>query len=229
VNSGSGAVRVAPGAGVPPAVPVGALVVVVVGVVAGGAVCVLVVVAGVRCVTAGAPATDTVLVSEPQALSAAPAQVQSRSAAISLCFITGMVFAVRAALPSLQDPPYDGYTRPVRGTLLDERWPVLRRSHEPLRSTQQTMSASPAQKPSGGTKRRLGRTRGSRSEMVRASALFILAALAIVFALLNLNDVEVHWAFGSGKAPLIIVIVISLLVGIVLTYFGERVSRRQRD
>ena len=55
-----------------------------------------------------------------------------------------------------------------------------------------------------------------------------ISLVAIVFALLNLNEVEVHWAFGSGKAPLIIVIVISLLVGIVLTYFAERLSRRRR-
>jgi uncharacterized integral membrane protein len=34
--------------------------------------------------------------------------------------------------------------------------------------------------------------------------------------------VKVSWIFGSGKAPLIIVIVISLLVGIVLTHFVER-------
>jgi len=64
--------------------------------------------------------------------------------------------------------------------------------------------------------------------MVRASAMFILAALAIVFAVINLNEVEVHWAFGSGKAPLIVVIVISLLVGSVLTYFAERVKRSRR-
>jgi uncharacterized integral membrane protein len=96
------------------------------------------------------------------------------------------------------------------------------------------MSAPSAQKPSDGPQRKLGRGGvrgrgdGDRREMARASALFILTALAIVFALLNLDDVEVHWAFGSGRAPLIVVIVISLLVGIVLTYFGERVSRRRR-
>jgi uncharacterized integral membrane protein len=72
------------------------------------------------------------------------------------------------------------------------------------------------------------RGEANRGELARASALFILTAIAIVFALLNLDDVEVHWAIGSGKAPLIVVIVISLLVGIVLTYFGERVSRRRR-
>ena len=65
--------------------------------------------------------------------------------------------------------------------------------------------------------------------MLRASALFVLAALAIVFAVLNLDEVEVHWAFGSGNAPLIVVIVISLLVGCVFTYFGERVKRNRRQ
>lgn len=64
--------------------------------------------------------------------------------------------------------------------------------------------------------------------MARAGALLILAVLVIIFALLNLDEVEVHWAFGSGKAPLIIVIAISLLVGIVLTYFAERLSRKRR-
>jgi putative membrane protein len=56
----------------------------------------------------------------------------------------------------------------------------------------------------------------------------VLAGLFIAFALLNLSDVRVHWIFGTSRAPLIIVIVISLLVGIVLTYFGERLSRRRR-
>jgi uncharacterized integral membrane protein len=91
------------------------------------------------------------------------------------------------------------------------------------------MSASPAQKPSGDAQPKVGAAApGGRSELARAGALFFLAALAIVFALLNLDEVEVHWAFGSGKAPLIIVIAISLLVGIVLTYSAERLSRRRR-
>ena len=46
--------------------------------------------------------------------------------------------------------------------------------------------------------------------------------------MLNLDEVEVHWGFGSGNAPLIVVIVISLLVGCVFTYFGERVKRNRR-
>lgn len=56
----------------------------------------------------------------------------------------------------------------------------------------------------------------------------LLAALAIAFAVLNLNQVKVDWIVGSGHAPLIIVIVISLLVGIVFTHLAERVGRRRR-
>jgi len=58
--------------------------------------------------------------------------------------------------------------------------------------------------------------------------MLVLSAIVIAFALLNLKQVRVDWIVGSGHAPLIIVIVISLLIGIVLTYFAERLSRRRR-
>ena len=54
----------------------------------------------------------------------------------------------------------------------------------------------------------------------------VLAVLITLFAVFNLDQVKVNWVVGSGRAPLIIVIVISLLVGIVLTYFVDRRSRR---
>ena len=56
----------------------------------------------------------------------------------------------------------------------------------------------------------------------------MLAILITLFAVFNLKEVKVSYVFGSGKAPLIIVIVISLLVGIVLTHFAERRSGRRR-
>jgi uncharacterized integral membrane protein len=71
--------------------------------------------------------------------------------------------------------------------------------------------------------------RRGRREMVRAGGLVVLAGLFVAFALLNLNEVKVNWIIGSGRAPLIIVIVISLLAGIVLTYFADRLNRRRRD
>ena len=49
-----------------------------------------------------------------------------------------------------------------------------------------------------------------------------------LFAVLNVDEVKVHYLVGTGEAPLIIVIVVSLLVGIVLTYFAERLVRKRR-
>jgi uncharacterized integral membrane protein len=72
------------------------------------------------------------------------------------------------------------------------------------------------------------RERPSRRELVRTGGLLLLAVLTTLFAVLNLDKVEVNWIFGSGKAPLIIVIVISLLVGIVFTHFAERRYSRRR-
>jgi len=63
--------------------------------------------------------------------------------------------------------------------------------------------------------------------MMRTGAWVLLAVLITLFAVLNLEKVEVNWIFGSGHAPLIIVIVVSLLVGIVLTHFAERRARRR--
>jgi len=49
-----------------------------------------------------------------------------------------------------------------------------------------------------------------------------------LFAVLNFKDVEVNWIFGKSSTPLIIVIVLSLLVGILLTHFGELIYRRNK-
>jgi uncharacterized integral membrane protein len=72
------------------------------------------------------------------------------------------------------------------------------------------------------------RERRKTSERVKAIFPLLLAGLAIAFAVLNLNQVKVDWIVGSGHAPLIIVIVISLLVGVVFTHFAERIGRRRR-
>jgi uncharacterized integral membrane protein len=70
--------------------------------------------------------------------------------------------------------------------------------------------------------------RRSKGELARSAAMVVLAVLVTLFAVLNVDEVKVDWIFGSGHAPLIIVIVISLLVGVVLTYFAERLVRRRR-
>jgi uncharacterized integral membrane protein len=68
----------------------------------------------------------------------------------------------------------------------------------------------------------------SRREAARTIGFAILAVLITLFAVLNLESVEVNWIFGSGEAPLIIVIVISFLAGIVLTYLAERRASKRR-
>jgi uncharacterized integral membrane protein len=68
----------------------------------------------------------------------------------------------------------------------------------------------------------------SRRELARTGAFVVLAVLMTLFAVLNLKDVEVNWIFGKTSTPLIIVIVVSLLVGILLTHFAEMRYRRKR-
>ena len=71
--------------------------------------------------------------------------------------------------------------------------------------------------------------RRSRSELLRTGGMLVLVVIATLFAVLNLEKVKVDWIIGSGHAPLIIVIVISVLAGIVLTYLAERVKRKRRQ
>jgi uncharacterized integral membrane protein len=68
----------------------------------------------------------------------------------------------------------------------------------------------------------------SRRETARAGGLVLLAVLTTLFAVLNVKEVEVNWIFGKTDTPLIIVIVVSLLVGILLTHFAELRYRRKR-
>jgi uncharacterized integral membrane protein len=68
----------------------------------------------------------------------------------------------------------------------------------------------------------------SRREKTRAAAMALLAVVMTLFAVLNVKDVKVNWIVGSSRAPLIIVIAISLLVGIVLTHFAERRTRKRK-
>ncbi len=70
--------------------------------------------------------------------------------------------------------------------------------------------------------------RRGRREQSRTVALLVLAILITLFAVFNVEQVKVSWIFGSGKAPLIIVIVLSVLVGVVFTHFAERRSAKRQ-
>jgi uncharacterized integral membrane protein len=51
-----------------------------------------------------------------------------------------------------------------------------------------------------------------------------LAALGVVFAAANLDEVKVNWILGTWRTPLIVVIALSMLVGSALGYL---ISRRR--
>jgi uncharacterized integral membrane protein len=72
------------------------------------------------------------------------------------------------------------------------------------------------------------KTKRSQREQARTVAIVVLAILLTLFAVFNLKDVKVSYVFGSGRAPLIVVIVISVLFGIVLTYLAERLQQRKK-
>ena len=78
--------------------------------------------------------------------------------------------------------------------------------------------------PSGGSKQKPART---RRESTRTTGLVVLAIAITLFAVLNVDEVKVHYLVGTSKAPLIIVIVVSLFIGAVLARFAGRSSRRR--
>jgi uncharacterized integral membrane protein len=65
----------------------------------------------------------------------------------------------------------------------------------------------------------------SRRETARLVAVAVLAILATLFAVLNLDEVEVDLLFGSSEVPLIVVIVACLLIGAI---FGAVLETRRR-
>ena len=79
--------------------------------------------------------------------------------------------------------------------------------------------SAPPQSPE---QRHAERPRRSRREQSRTAALLALSILITLFAVLNIDEVKVNWIVGSGHAPLIIVIAISLLVGLLLAHFAQR-------
>lgn len=58
-----------------------------------------------------------------------------------------------------------------------------------------------------------GRATGRR-ERTRLVAATVLGALIAAFALLNLDDVKVHWIVTTGQTPLTIVVIIAFLLGV---------------
>jgi uncharacterized integral membrane protein len=83
---------------------------------------------------------------------------------------------------------------------------------------------TPQSEPTGAAVRKPA-ARRSRGEAARLAAVAILAVLATLFAVVNLDKVRVNLLFGSTDLPLIVVIVGCLAIGAV---FGAVLARRGR-
>ena len=70
--------------------------------------------------------------------------------------------------------------------------------------------------------------RRSRRDAARTWAAALLGVLLALFAVLNRGDVQVDWIVGSGRAPLIIVIAVSVLLGVLVAWLGDRAAAKRR-
>jgi uncharacterized integral membrane protein len=67
----------------------------------------------------------------------------------------------------------------------------------------------------------------SARDRARLVATGAVAVLAILFAVVNLDDVEVNWIIGTWKTPLILVIAASVAAGWLLGSIAARRGRRR--
>ena len=72
------------------------------------------------------------------------------------------------------------------------------------------------------------RTEVDRRDRARLIAAAIAGALIAVFAVVNLNDVKVHWIFTTGQTPLILVIALSFVLGVIVDRLVIRARRKRR-
>jgi uncharacterized integral membrane protein len=62
----------------------------------------------------------------------------------------------------------------------------------------------------------------------RVIAAGAIGALITAFALLNLDDVKVHWLVTSGQTPLIIVIAFAFILGMLVDRLVIRAQKKRR-
>ena len=62
----------------------------------------------------------------------------------------------------------------------------------------------------------------SKRERARLVMVAAVGALAALFAVFNLDQVEVNWLIGTWETPLIVVIALSIVLGAALGYLVTR-------
>jgi uncharacterized integral membrane protein len=72
-------------------------------------------------------------------------------------------------------------------------------------------------------------TAPARRDRARLIAAGIIGALIAVFAVVNLDQVKVHWLVTSGKTPLILVIAVAFLLGMLADRLAVRARRKRQS
>jgi uncharacterized integral membrane protein len=57
---------------------------------------------------------------------------------------------------------------------------------------------------------------------LRTWLVYILIAFAVLFAVVNLDQVEVNWIIGTWETPLLVVILLCLALGAGIGWFAAR-------
>lgn len=68
----------------------------------------------------------------------------------------------------------------------------------------------------------------SRTDTLRMLTAAVIGAAITAFALLNLDDVTVHWIFTTRRTPLIVVIVLAFVLGVLADRTLVLRARRRR-
>ena len=70
--------------------------------------------------------------------------------------------------------------------------------------------------------------KGSTKDRARLTTALAVGALVTVFAVANLDEVDVNWIIGTWSTPLIVVIVLSAALGAGVGYFAARRRARRQ-
>jgi len=75
---------------------------------------------------------------------------------------------------------------------------------------------------------RPSRTPAKRRDRGRLVAAAVIGAVMAVFALVNLDNVKVHWLIATGQTPLIVVIALAFALGMIADRLVVIRARRKR-
>jgi uncharacterized integral membrane protein len=71
------------------------------------------------------------------------------------------------------------------------------------------------------------RTPAERRQRARLISAAVLGAVVTAFALLNLDDVKVHWLVSTAQTPLIVVVALAFVLGMIVDRLVIRARRRR--